>query len=233
MICFNPKEIIDISMPLVEGMKVYKGREAKKPRFENQVNHQTGTVHESLLSMNLHTGTHIDTKLHMIDDGERLEALAISDFIAPAIVLDFSHIQNAITKTDIEEKIASLAKKNILKKGSVTTILKEHFVILKTKNSFEDILEGAFIYLQEDGAEYLAKMGLRGVGIDALGIERDQPNHGSHLALMEEDIHILEGLRLGHVAEGCYTLLALPLSIIGVEASPVRAVLFPSTETTR
>jgi arylformamidase len=50
---------------------------------------------------------------------------------------------------------------------------------------------------------------------------------------MEEDIHILEGLRLGHVAEGCYTLLALPLSIIGVEASPVRAVLFPSTETRR
>ena len=65
------------------------------------------------------------------------------------------------------------------------------------------------------------------------GDERDQPNHGSHLALMEEDIHILEGLRLGHVAEGCYTLLALPLSIIGVEASPVRAVLFPSTEITR
>jgi len=28
-------------------------------------------------------------------------------------------------------------------------------------------------------------------------------------------------------------LLALPLSIIGVEASPVRAVLFPSTETRR
>ena len=145
MICFNPKEIIDISMPLVEGMKVYKGREAKKPRFENQVNHQTGTVHESLLSMNLHTGTHIDTKLHMIDDGERLEALAISDFIAPAIVLDFSHIQNAITKTDIEEKIASLAKKNILKKGSVTTILKEHFVILKTKIPLKIFLKELYL----------------------------------------------------------------------------------------
>jgi len=36
---------------------------------------------------------------------------------------------------------------------------------------------------------------------------------------------VLEGLRLADVAEGEYTLVALPLAIRGAEAAPVRAIL--------
>lgn len=219
LIKFDTNKIIDISMPIYENMKVYKGRDAKKPRIENQVNHKTTTVHESLLSMNLHTGTHIDTKLHMIDGGEVLENLSISDFIAPAIVLDFSNLEDSIGKDDLEKKFQ---EKNLEDKN-----LEDYFLLLKTKNSFEDILEKDFIFLNETGAKFLAEKNLRGVGIDALGIERDQAGHTTHLLLMGKNIHILEGLQLEHVKEGEYTLLALPLSILGVEASPVRAVLFP------
>lgn len=219
LIKFDTNKIIDISMPIYEGMKVYKGRDAKKPRIENQVNHQTSSVHETLLSMNLHTGTHIDTKLHMIDGGEVLENISISDFIAPAIVLDFSDIEESIGEDDFVKKFEEkkLEHKN----------LEDYFLLLKTKNSFEDILEKDFIFLNETGAKFLSEKKIRGVGIDALGIERDQPGHKTHLLLMKKNIHILEGLQLSHVKEGEYILLALPISIQGVEASPVRAVLFP------
>jgi arylformamidase len=36
---------------------------------------------------------------------------------------------------------------------------------------------------------------------------------------------ILEGLVLDHIAEGRYELIALPLPVAGIEATPVRAVL--------
>ncbi len=71
----------------------------------------------------------------------------------------------------------------------------------------------------------MADIGINGVGIDALGIERDQPNHETHLSLMNAGIHIIEGLVLKDVPEDTYTLIALPLKVTGVEAAPLRAIL--------
>jgi|TARA_B110000495_G_C22737174_1_gene432375 arylformamidase len=39
------------------------------------------------------------------------------------------------------------------------------------------------------------------------------------------DMAVLEGIVLDRVGDGVYTLVALPLSIEGADASPVRAVL--------
>ena len=47
----------------------------------------------------------------------------------------------------------------------------------------------------------------------------------AHAACLEAGITILEGLVLDHVADGEYELIALPLRLVGFEASPVRAVL--------
>ena len=63
------------------------------------------------------------------------------------------------------------------------------------------------------------------MGIDALGVERSQPGHETHLALLGHDIMVLEGLALKDVAEGRYLLIALPLLIDGADGAPARAVL--------
>jgi len=47
----------------------------------------------------------------------------------------------------------------------------------------------------------------------------------SHHACHRAGMVILEGLVLDSVPEGPFELIALPLSIDGVEATPVRAVL--------
>lgn len=85
------------------------------------------------------------------------------------------------------------------------------------------------------------------MGIDYLGIERDQPDHISHKVpelddasscvkakfmrsqtLLGSNIPIIEGLRLAHVeAEREYHFVCLPLAIRGLEAAPARAVLIP------
>ena len=71
----------------------------------------------------------------------------------------------------------------------------------------------------------MLETGIIGVGIDSLGIERSQPGHETHKTLLGNSIMILEGLRLKEVVEGKYILIAAPLNIPGVEASPVRAFL--------
>ena len=47
----------------------------------------------------------------------------------------------------------------------------------------------------------------------------------AHQACLRHDMAILEGLVLGAVPEGLYELIALPLRLVGFDASPVRAVL--------
>ena len=64
---------------------------------------------------------------------------------------------------------------------------------------------------------------IKGVGIDALGIERNQTP--THKLLLGAGIIIIEGLRLKDVPEGEYFLIALPLKIKDVEAAPTRAIL--------
>jgi len=82
-----------------------------------------------------------------------------------------------------------------------------------------------FIYLDSGAAQYLSSKNLSVVGIDSLGIERNQPNHETHKILFEHNILIIEGLRLAHVAPAIYELVCLPLNIVGSDGAPARAIL--------
>jgi arylformamidase len=205
----DTSKVYDISMPITHDMKVYKGKEEKRPTLVPQTTFKTGSAYESILTMNMHTGSHIDSKLHMIEGGATVESLDIKDLITKCRVIDLTDCTFSIGEKDLIDK-------NI-ESGS--------FLLLKTKNSIEDILEKDFIYLDRSGAKYLAEKKIIGVGTDGLGIERNQSDHKTHLTLMEKGIHILEGLRLADVEEGEYFLSALPILIPGAEASPIRAVL--------
>lgn len=205
----NFEKIYDVSMPIHHAMPVYKGKEAKRPELVNESNFKTGTVYESKIMMNVHTGTHLDRTLHMMSEGNTIETVNLSELIVSCKVLDLSLVKEKITKEDLITK----------------RIEAGDFLLLKTRNSIENILETEFVYLERTGAQYLAERNIKGVGIDALGIERNQPEHETHLTLMNKDIHILEGLRLEQVEEGEYLMLALPINIVGAEAAPVRVVL--------
>ncbi|MDF2908444.1 MAG: hypothetical protein K0R34_3765 [Herbinix sp.] len=203
------RKIYDISMPITSDMPVYKGKESKRPIITVESDHNTGTSYESSIKMNLHTGTHLDRSLHMIPNGTTMDSLNLEELVTECQVLNLTEVKDYITAEDLKGKD--------IKPGD--------FVLLKTRNSFEPILEEDFIYLEQSGARYLADLKVRGIGIDALGIERNQPGHETHLALMEIGAHILEGLRLAEIKEDRYDLIALPLYIVGAEAAPVKAIL--------
>lgn len=206
--------MIDISMPITETMQVYKNKPEKKPRITAIATHDKNGMHESEIHMNLHTGTHVDAPLHMVADGKTIEATPIDKMITPCRVVDVTDVSGGIKQED-------LANKGI-KSGD--------FVLLKTKNSFSETFDFEFIYLERTGAAFLAALGIKGVGIDGLGIERAQSDYATHRMLLGADIPIIEGLRLKDVPEGAYILVALPISIPGAEAAPVRAVLLQKGE---
>jgi len=207
----NLKDMVlyDISMPITANMPVYKGKESKRPNLHVESDFNTGTVYESRISMNLHTGTHLDRTLHMMPGGNTMETLDLSQLVCECKVLDLTGVKGKITKDDLVDKDINAGD----------------FILFKTKNSYEDILEEEFIYLDKTGAGYLASINIKGVGTDALGIERSQSGHETHLQLMSQGIHILEGLRLKDIEEGNYFLIAAPINIVGGEAAPVRAIL--------
>ena len=202
-------KIYDISMEIRNDMMVYKNQEQRRPRLEQTRKIHEEGVNESTLHINLHTGTHMDAQRHVLENGSTIEDIDLNKCITPCKVLDFTHLNDCISKEE-------LMKKNIQK---------DDFILLKTRNSFREDFDFEFVYLNSDGAEYLQETGIKGVGIDSLGIERGQPGHMTHKALLSKDIVILEGLRLKDIEEGEYILCALPLKLRGGDGSPVRACL--------
>ncbi len=207
----------DISMTIEKDMLVYKGKDEIRPRLSTVRDFSQGDAHESELKMNVHTGTHVDAPLHMLENGEKSNLLFAENPFYQAKLLDLSQKEEKITADDLKEY----------------KIEENSFIILKTKNSEPGFLEETpenFIYLAESGAEYLIDKKIKGVGIDTNGIERAQSGHPTHKKLLSKKIMILEGLRLNEVPEGAYVLLLSLIKISESDGLPGRAYLFEQGE---
>ncbi|NBW81674.1 hypothetical protein EBR21_07955, partial [bacterium] len=103
--------------------------------------------------------------------------------------------------------------------------------VLFRTNSFPDPeqWQDDFCSLSPELISDLAARGVMTVGIDTPSVDpHDSKDLESHQALLRHDVAVLEGLDLSKVPDGEYTLVALPLPLVGFEASPVRAVLLPA-----
>lgn len=188
-------------------MPVYKNKPEKQPEYQTVINDH---VTESRLSLDLHTGTHIDAPLHMINDADTIETISPEALIRTVKVFDLTEVEDGIEA----EHLASL------------NIEKNDFVLFKTKNSFQTQFDFNFIFLKESGAKLLAEKQISGVGIDSLGIERSQEGHPTHRLLFSNHVIIIEGLKLDEVEPGTYNMVAAPLKLRGVDAAPARIFLF-------
>ena len=83
-----------------------------------------------------------------------------------------------------------------------------------------------FAALSVELIDFLHDRGVITVGIDTPSVDLfDSKDLPAHKAMLRHDMAILEGLVLNDVPEGTYELIALPLPLVGFDASPVRAVL--------
>jgi arylformamidase len=196
-------------MTITPDIQVWKNYEAKKPKFKVVADFNNSVVHETEVTLNLHTGTHMDFPLHMLKDGKTSDTLDLTKLIRPVKVFDLTDVKDAINDSDLVH----------------LNIKKDDFVLLKTKNSFEEDFNFNFIFVNEWASKFLVEKGVAGVGVDGLGIERDQIGHPTHKQLMRNDILIIEGLRLKEVPEGSYQMYALPIKMKGTDALLLSVIL--------
>ena len=89
-----------------------------------------------------------------------------------------------------------------------------------------EVFREDFAALSPELIRFLSARGVKLVGLDTPSVDPfESTTHPAHLACLESNVAILEGLRLDGVPEGVYELIALPLRLVGFDGSPVRAVL--------
>jgi len=201
-------KIIDISWPITVGMTEYKDRTTV--RFEKIKDFPVDEVRETVITFHSHTGTHVDAPSHFLNSGRSIDDVSLPHLIGSCNVIEIDSA--VISVSDLEKH----------------TINRDDIILFKTKNSAVDISEKFkknFVYLEKQAAQYIADKKVKSVGIDYLGIEREQSEHETHKILLRSDIPIIEGLRLKEVKPGTYFLICLPIKLVGLDAAPARAIL--------
>ncbi len=203
--------IIDISVPNGPGQHVYPGD--PPPLVEQVKAIRRGDVcNVSLLTMGSHTGTHVDAPYHFIDGGARLGDVAVDRMVGEALVVDLRG------RAAVDAAALAAAP---LRAGDI--------LLCHTDNSARwaaPDFQRDFTYLTLDAATLLVERGVRAVGIDYLSIEQfGSSDFPVHHRLLGAGVFIIEGLDLGAVEPGRYTLVCLPLKYPALDGAPARAVL--------
>jgi arylformamidase len=204
--------IHDVTVTISSEMPVYPG----DPQIEIKrtlLLEEGDVANVSHLSCGTHIGTHVDPPSHFVEGGIALDKLPLDVLIGPARVFDVG---------DVDVIDAATVEKTAL--DGVTRVL------FKTRNSrlwsSPHEFQRDFVYLDADAAEILVARGVKLVGIDYLSIEMfnfEQP--ATHLALLSNNVIVVEGLDLSGVAAGDYELICLPIKIKDGDGGPARVVL--------
>ncbi len=205
-------KIFDISWPISKATTGYKDRYIVN--IDEIKNFNRDGVRETAIHLSSHTGTHVDAPSHFLKEGKTIDEMHLDRLVGDCVVLDMTTCAERITRDCL------LAHEN--------DIFADGIVLFRTTNSDfspTDKFSPHFVYLEASGAAYLAERKVKAVGIDYLGIEHSQPGHPTHENLLNADVVVIEGLRLGHVQAGKYFFVCLPLNVIGTEAAPARAIL--------
>jgi kynurenine formamidase len=173
--------------------------------------------------MRLHAGSHVDAPEHNVRGGTQIHQLPLELFMGDAIVADLRDKMpsKAITEADLERSIGG-----IVKRGDRVLLRTDH------NNSYDggsDRWMKLSPYLTIGATRWFIDKGVVIVGYDFYH-GNDEPQsprvfHNSR-TLSEHGIITMPYLKnLDRITKQRVTLIALPLNVIGAEASPVRAVV--------
>jgi arylformamidase len=166
-----------------------------------------------------HTGTHMDAPSHFLEGGTTVDRIPPEQLVGTAVVLD--------VRSDVDGTIipAKALERRWPRRGH------PDFILLRTGWSAERAPTRHYQYdfpgIEPEGAEWLVRQHVRGVGTDTLGIDPyANAAFEAHKVLLRKGIWILEALdHLDALTEGKeYTLVAAPLKIAGASGSMARVL---------
>lgn len=201
--------IFDITPAIDEHLKVWPGDEP--PRREIKCRIEDGaTVTLSALHTTVHTGAHADGPNHYGAGAPGVDAFPLENYLGRCQVVT-----------------ANVPRGERVKPSQLARLVTEPRVLIRT-NTYPDPtnFNTDFAALSPELVDTLAARGVRLIGVDTPSVDLfDSKDLPAHKAFLRHNISILECLVLKHVPDGVFELIALPLKLIGFDASPVRAVL--------
>lgn len=215
--------LIDISLAFAEGMPSYNAawyphfalRPAMTPDTDPLRLGRTFTQ----IVINPHNATHVDAPSHFFATAAQVADLPLTPFFGPAVVADLSHKESLqpISGDDIEQAVAARWRP-----GDRLLIATQYLDRNWGAADFWDRPP----YLDASAAAWAVEQRASLVGVDCLTEEPGHPEMPVHRQLLGRGIPILEYIcNLGAVQAPRPWLVALPVKVTGVEASPVRAIL--------
>ena len=201
--------IYDITPPVSEHLKVWPGDTplSREVLGDQRKGDLTTT---STLRATVHLGAHADAPNHYALDAPSIDQRPLDLYIGRCQVIRVTaahgmRIEPGVLDTPIQAKRVLLAT-----------------ATFPDPSAFNE----DFAALSPDLVDHLANQGVRLVGIDTPSVDPfDSKDLPTHMACLKHDMAILEGLVLEGVPDGIYELIALPLKLVGFDASPVRAIL--------
>lgn len=206
--------IFDISRPLHDGMPVWPGDAPFETGWSGRIA-EGEMCNVGRMSLSLHCGTHLDAPYHIVDDGGRI---AGSGSRQPASLRPF--VGDAQVISQIGEPVVTVDALRARFQAGASRVL------LRTDSFPVGQFNRKYTWLSPDAARFLADAGVVLIGIDTPSVDPfDSERLEAHHVLATAGVYILEGLDLSRIDDGIYELIALPLRLVDMDASPVRAVL--------
>ncbi|TFG20595.1 MAG: cyclase family protein [Promethearchaeota archaeon] len=199
-------KIYDITVLLEKDIEVYPG----DPGVDiHQIkNFVTDGWNLTKFSMGSHTGSHLDTPLHISENGIGIDSLPLHQCLGKCKVVDFTHVEYGKSISPVQLKAQNIEKDDI--------------ILFKTRSSTtnERNFRPDSVCPDLNAAKYLVKMQIKAIGIDHFTIGPSD----IHTMFLQNRILVYESLNLHDIKSGEYFFIGLPLKI-KAEGSPVRAVL--------
>ncbi len=201
--------IYDITQPIDDSLAVWPGDVPVTREITGAIERGDHST-TSAIHATVHLGTHVDAPSHYAGNGQSVDQRALDYYIGRCQVLTVEAKRGErITWDHIKVPIG--AERVLIHTGTFPDPTRFH----------ED-----FAGLTPELIGALGREGVKLVGIDTPSVDlfgdEDMP---SHKAFLEHDMAILERIDLTNVPDGFYELIALPLRLVGYDASPVRAIL--------
>ncbi len=205
------KRLWDISPPLVPGIPVWPGDQAYR-EIRTATIGPGSPVNVSAIAISTHTGAHVDAPFHFAEDGATVGAVDLAPYLGPARVVDL----RGVRRVEPGHLAAALADPACPPR-----------ILLRTcAQAPAGPWDPDFAVVSPEAVAAIARRGCILVGVDTPSLDPETSETlDVHLAAHRHGLAILEGLVLAEAPAGDYELIALPLKLMNLDASPVRAVL--------
>ena len=221
--------IYDISPPVMPKLAVWPG---DTPLTREVLLDIDGgdNITLSTLRTTVHLGAHADGSSHYGKDAPAIHERGLDYYLGPCQVIriDIARATRITTEMflDVAGQVSAGGEISLAPtaEGPIHLTLR----VLFATGTYPDPQNwnSDFAALSVELIDFLHDRGVITVGIDTPSIDLpDSKDLPAHKAVLRHDMAILEGLVLKDVPEGIYELMALPLPLVGFDASPVRAIL--------